>query len=373
VTQRATGRWNWQGAAVGLAVLAGLLLTLGPAPRASAELVESGKTRLRLDRALFAELEREGIEVGKVKQAKVQGRLVTLPVGGGLIEPASASGWVDSEGGLRLRSGRRVARLTEISVNTAKKGVWARLDGKRAKIAVVEDFGVSRAGFGGTIRVASMRLNAKAADHLDRRLGLDGVFRSGRPFAAVASTYQPEWVQAPNGSLELSFDPGLLARLKSVEVEPAPFSMNATGPDPLVYSSPILRGDIYPRTSGRGSGGIEGGFRLARPGVPSPVITVSNIGVSFESNFLSTAIALHTEAGRLGELPPGPFATVDLSSAGVRLDPAARSLAVTGARAVLGTGGAALINREFAEPKGKAPIVAAGDLLGTISVTLQGR
>lgn len=364
---------NWQGFAVGVAVISGLLLALALAPGASAEAVESGKTRLRIDRGLLSELEQEGVELTKVKRGKFQGRLLTLPATGGLIEPASASGWVDSAGGLGLRSGKRAARLTEVSVNTAKDGVWAKLDGKRTKIAALGDFGLSRAGFGGTIRVESLKLNAKAADLLNRRLGLDGVFRPGRAFAAVSSTYQPEWVQAPNGALQLSFDPGLLAKLKSVEVEPAPFSMSATGPDPLVYSSPILRGDIYPRTAGRGSGGVEGGFRLARPGVPSPVITVSNIGVSFETNTLSTAVMLHTESGQLGTVPPGPFATVDLAAAGVQLDPAARRLTVANARAVLAAGGAELINREFAQPKGKAPIVAAGDLLGTVSMTLQGR
>lgn len=373
MSQRAAGQRYRQGVATGLAVAAGLLLlALAPAPQASAELVEAGKTRLRLDRGLVAELGQKGVKLTKVKQGKVQGRLVTLPVKGGLIEPASGSGWVDSAGGLGFRSGKKVVRLTEISVNTAKEGIWAKLDGKRAKIAAVKDPGFSRAGFGGTIRVADLKLNAKATNHLNRRLGLDGIFRPGRTFGAVSSTYQPEWVQAPNGSLQFSFDQGLLDELKSVEVEPAPFSMSVTGSNPLAYDAPILRGDIYPR-AGRSSGGIEGGFRLARPGVPSPVITVSNIGLSFETNTLSTAVALHTESGQLGQVPPGPFATFDLSGAAVRLDPKARNLTVANARAVLGTAGAELINREFAAPKGKAPIVAAGDLLGTLSMTVQGR
>lgn len=370
MSQRLAGQRNWQMVAIGLAVLAGLLLALALAPRASAELVESGKTRLQLNRGLFAQFEEEGVRVAKVQQGKVEGRLVTLPVQGGLIDPASGSGWVDSAGGLSLRSGKRVVRLTEISVNTAKEGIWAKLDGKRAKIATVEDPSFSRVGFGGTIRVRSLKLNGRAADHLNRRLGLDGVFRPGRPFAAVTSTYQPEWVQARKGSLQISFDQGLLDKLKSVEVEPAPFAMSVTGSNPLTYDAPILRGDIYPRGN-RGSGGVEGGFRLARPGMPSPVITVSNIGLSLESTNLSTAVALHTESGQLGQVPPAPFATIDFAPAAIQVDQAARSFTVTGARAVLGVGGAVLINREFAAPKGKDPLVAAGELVGTLSMTVQ--
>ena len=147
--------------------------------------------------------------------------------------------------------------------------------------------------------------------------------------------------------------------------------MTVTGSSPLIYSAPLLGGAIYPRQS-RSAGFVEGGFRLTKPESPGPVVTVSNVGVSFESNSLSTAIQLHTEAGQLGTVPPGPFATVDLGGATVQLDSRARSLTV-GARVVLGSGGAELINREFAAPKGKAPLVAAGDFLGLVSATLQGR
>ncbi len=373
MNQRTAWQRNWQGLAIGMAVAAGLLLALALAPRASAELVESGKTRLRLDRGLFVELEEEGVKLAKVKQGKVQGRLVTLPAKGGLIEPASGSGWVDGAGGFSLRSGKRVVRLTEVSVNTAKEGVWAKLDGKRTKIAVVEGPGFARAAFGGTIRIGSLKLNARTAGHLNRRLGLDGVFRPGRPFAAVSSTYRPEWVQVAKGSLQLSFDQGFLDKLKSVEIEPAPFAMTVTESGPLTYSAPLLGGSIYPaQTRSHSQGFAEGGFRLAKAGAPGPVVTVSNIGVSFESSSLSNAVQLHTEAGQLGTVPAGPFATLDLSGATVYLDPPHRSLTVA-ARVVLGSGGAELINREFAQPRGKGALVAAGDLLGLVSATLQGR
>jgi hypothetical protein len=373
VSQRVAGQRNRPGAAVGLTVIAGLLLLIcALAPNASAELVESGKTRLRLDRGLFTELEQEGVKVAKVKQGKVQGRLVTLPVKGGLIEPASGSGWVDGAGGLSLRAGKRVVRLTEITVNTAKQGVWAKLDGKRAKIAAVEDPGFSRAGFGGTIRIGSLKLNAATAGHLNRRLGLDGVFGPGRPFAAVSSTYRPEWVQVAKGSLQLSFDQAFLDKLKSVEIEPRPFEMSVAGSNPLTYSAPLLGGAIYPAQS-RSAGFVEGGFRLAKPEAPGPVITVGNLQVSQETSSFSNAFHLHTEAGQLGTVPPPPFATVDLGGASFQPDSPARSLTISNARVVLAAGGADLINEAFAKPKGKDPIVAAGDPLGTASATLRGR
>lgn len=49
------------------------------------------------------------------------------------------------------------------------------------------------------------------------------------------------------------------------------------------------------------------------------------------------------------------------------------SLSILNARATLEAPVAALINATFATPKGKAPVVAAGDPFGTFSLTMQGR
>ena len=71
------GHRDWQAVAAGASVL--LLLALALAPRASAELVAGGTTRLRLDRGLFAEMNMEAREGTKVQHGKVRAVSLTLP------------------------------------------------------------------------------------------------------------------------------------------------------------------------------------------------------------------------------------------------------------------------------------------------------
>jgi len=359
-----------QAALVATAALA--LLALAAPTRASAELVIAGKTRIELNRGLFKALAKEGVRVSKLGPGKVGGRVVTLPVDGGLIEPASASGWVDSTGGFKFRAGKRVAKLSEVTLNTAKEELRADLNGKRLKIATVKGFDFARAGFGGEIEVAGLRLNQRATNLLNRKLRLDDVFRPGRPFASVSSSFLPEWDQLSSGTFQIGLDSGFVAKLKSLEVEPVPFATSVVGTNPLVLGAPLINGAIYP-SSNNSWGGIEGGLRISKPEAPGPVITLSNLGLSLESSKVPAAIMVHTESGQIAPSPGGPLGAVDLAGASVRLDPDTRTLTVTDARATLEAPIADLINETFAKPKGKAPAVAAGDPLGTVSMTMQAR
>lgn len=379
MSQRVAKRGNWLGAAV----LVGLLLALALPGRAAAETVEAGSTKLELNRALFRALKAEGVEVSKLGQGTVRGRTVTLPVDGGQIELTTAVGTVDHGGGFRLRSGKRMARLSQIVLDTAQRGVFAKIDDRGMRIASLPSFELARAGFGDEIGIARLRLNAVAATMLNRKLGLDRVFRPGRAFASVASGFQPELDRLQSGSLQFSLDPGFVAKLKSLEVDPAQFETAVLGSDPPTFSAPLLGGVIYPGSS-RSWALIEGGIRIAKLGEPQlpetpgpifsfPVLTFINLGLALEAQKVTGLIHAHDANGGFAPGPSGSLASLDLSAATVQLDPATRTLAVSGARATLEAPVAALINETFALPKGKAPVFAAGDPFGTFSLTMQGR
>jgi len=371
---------------VGLAALAAsawlLLAILAPIP-ATAESIEAGETHLRLDRVLFEDLGNEEVKVSKLGQGSVQGRVVNLPVDGGLIDLGTASGSIDHAGGFKFRSGKRTVKLTELILDTAKRELYARLDGERLRIATLKSYGFTRAGFGDEVEGIGLRLSRRSTGILNRKLRLNRVFRPGRAFAALSSSFQPEAARLAFGSMQFSLDPGTVAKLKSLEVETVPFETILLAPDPPTYSAPLIQGEIYPSAS-RSWGFLEGGIRIARlappeppetpgPIVTFPVITLINLGLSLESQKVLGFAHLHNEAGQLVPAPGGPLAALDLSAATVKLDSETRALSIVNARATLEAPFANLINETFAAPKGKAPILAAGDPLGTFSLTMQAR
>lgn len=342
----------------------------------------AGSTSLELNRGLFRTLTTAGVEVAKLGRGTIRGRVLTLPVSGGQIEPATATGSVGHIGGLKLRSGKRVTRLDQLGLNTRRRELYGRLDGKRMRIASVAGFEFSRTGFGDQID-GRLRLDQAVAAALNRKLGLDRVFLSSRNFAALSSNLQPEAARLASGSMQFSLDPGFTAKLKSLEVDPAQFETAVLGSSPPTFGAPLIQGAIYP-VENRSWGFIEGGIRIAKLGTPEPpespgpiftfpVLTFINLGLSLETQKLTGFIHVHDAAGQFAPGPTGSLAALDLSAATVQVDPATRTLSILNARATLEAPVANLINETFATPKGKAPVLAAGDPLGTFSLTMQAR
>jgi hypothetical protein len=151
-----------------------------------------------------------------------------------------------------------------------------------------------------------------AAAALNRKLGLRRVFRAGRTFAAISSSFQPEVAQMQSGSMQFSLDPGTVAKLKTLEVEPVPFETAQLGSMPPSYGAPLVAGEVYPGAA-RSWGFIEGGIRLARLGTPEPgtsvqpvsfpVLTWINLGLSLESQKLLGFLNAHDERGQLVPTP----------------------------------------------------------------------
>lgn len=357
---------------VALALVAGLAsMGLMTAERASAEAIASGTTRIELYGELFQALKAEDVKVTKVGPAKVEGRVVKAPVSGGLIDVATANGWIDSSGGFRFRAGRRNVKLTRVTLDTAKGALRATLAGRRMKIAEVKSYEFSRILWGDKVQTLGLRLNRRASSLLNRKLDIDA-FRPGRRFALVSSNIQPEWDQMLSGSFQLELDSGTVAKIESLGVDVQTPGSSSQGAEPPVFAAPLIAGSIDP-TMAHTFGQAEGGLRISDADAPSPEVSWFNLGYSFETGKLLSTTVAHTEAGQLASPPPGPLAAVDLAGATVTVDPPSRTVTIANARATLEPGVADYINRTFAEPKGKAPVVAAGDPLGTFSMTMQGR
>ncbi|HET6998857.1 MAG TPA: hypothetical protein VFI03_09725 [Solirubrobacterales bacterium] len=367
-----------------LAALAAVTLVVSAVPAgAGAEALAGGTTRIELNRALFSELKRDRVKVEKIGTGTVGGRSVDLPVSGGSVDVGTAIGSIAFAGGFKFRTGKRVVRLNELLLDTQKGELNALLNGKRLQIASLMPFQSSRAGFGDEIDVAALKLNKQASALLNRKLGLTNVFRPKRAFASLASNVQPQAIRMAGGEMQFSLDPGTVAKLKSLGVDPVSFETATLGAEPPAYSAPLIQGEIYPAES-RSWGFLEGGIRLARPAPPEPpetpgpiitfpVITLINLGLSLETQKLLGYVHVHDEAAQPAPAPAGPIAALDFSGATVQLDPLTRTLSIANVRATLEAPFANLINETFATPKGKAPVLAAGDPLGTFSLTMQSR
>lgn len=352
------------------ALVALSLLALLPAG-AGADPIGSGRTRLALDSSLFQMLRRDGVAIKGLKGATANGRFVGLPVKGGLIDLGTANGFVTHESGFRLRAGRRSVTLTQLGLDTNKAEVRARVDGKKMRIAAIPRFRFQRKGFGDLIEATGLRPTARLARTLGAKLGLPGAFRAGKPFLTVTTNLQPEFDSVTRGTMQFSLDPATVEKVRSLGVDFLPFEVAPAG-GAYSYAASIRGGAIYPDLR-NGFADIEGGLRIGRLEGPSPVITLANLGFSFETYKLTSAISVHTEAGQLAPAPGGPLAALDLSGATVRVDRDARTVTVTNARATLEAPVAELIDETFAKPKGKAPVLAAGDPLGTFSLQMEGR
>lgn len=336
---------------------------------AAADPIAAGRTRLALDTSLFQALRKDGVAIKALKGATANGRFVGLPVKGGLIDLGTANGFVTHESGFRLRAGRRTVALTQIGLDTSKSELRAKVDGKRMRIAAIPRYQAERKGFGEVIEAAGLRPTARLARTLGAKLGLPGAFRAGKPFLTVTTNLQPEFDSVARGTMQFSLDPGTVEKVRSLGAEFLPFEVKPESGD-YSYSAATTSGAIYPDLRS-GFANIEGGLRIGRAEGPSPVITMADLGFSFETYKLASAISVHTEAGQLAPAPGGPLAALDLSGATVRVDRDARTVTVTNARATLEAPIAELINETFA--KGKPPVLAAGDPLGTFALRLEGR
>ena len=355
--------------AIGLVLAAGLA-GLATAQRAAAEGVAGGATSIEFNRGLFMALRKDEVHLSKVGAGAVSGRFATILADGGEIDFTSGSGWIHSGDGFRLRAGKRSVKVTQLTVDTSKGAVRAAVGGTRLKLAAIPGYDFAREGFGAAVETSALRLTPRASRILNRRLGLDD-FRPGRTFGTVSASLQPDEVQVSGGDVRFDFDSGFVAKLESLGFEVQPMESNGGLSDP-VFNAPLLAGRIDPAMT-RTWGMAEGGFRITNPEAPGPTVDWWNLGLSFETGKLTTSGLAHTEFGQVAPAPPQPLASLDLAGATVTVDPIYRTVTVSGARATLEAAAVAYVNQVFAVDRGKAPVLAAGDPLGTITMTLQGR
>jgi hypothetical protein len=359
--RRRTLRW---------AALCGTLIALSSLATASASArfdpIAGGQTKLTFAGSFSAVLKANGIKVKATDGATFKAGVATFPVSGGKLEPADVVGSVEHEGVLIFSAGAHSLPLKSLVLKTTRKSspLSAKFGGGQLKLASSSKLTSTRSGFGVASKVTQIKLSAKAATRLDKKLGLPGVFAEGQLLGSSLTDAQPETITVKEGGrAELTLAPDFAAKLSALFVAVNPvFPAEHLG---TPFTLRVIDGQIAPDAS---SGTLETAGSLE--------LIQQDGGQAFFRE-LAPELGLGTTRSEYqfigSPTSPGPVVTGPLLGLGpgtVVSEPKARTISEAGAPLPLTDAAAQALNETFAKPQGKANVFGSGESLGTLSFTV---
>jgi len=372
------------------------LLAFAPYASAAADPVASGSATVTLNNGFFKTLKKHGVKISKIGSAKVKGKKATFNVTGGEFDPITGAGTLNLGGGLKFKAGKKKAPVKALVIDTTKKGLFAKVAGKKVKFAKIAGYTYTRSGFGVALAIKKLKLTGAAAKQLNKKLGFKKApkpFAGNRLMGKANAEEQPSTVAIiPGGNTALTLSPAALQKLQNVGPnEPGkdgPFSVKlslispagilAVGPPPTV-GFPISGGSISP-TASAGTVQHVGGIKLVQDleavGQGETTLTMNNIWIDLTTKTASAEITITNPKNAKANLGPlGRASIADIQLTAVSVDSGNRRISVNGT-ATLQAVTAETLNAVFitpieeatAEPQEK---FAAGDPLGSFSFTAQ--
>jgi hypothetical protein len=354
------------GRAALLTALAALIFLATSSPaQASYDPLGSATTKLTLDRSFSKLLATHGLTLSATAPARRHGSALTLPLASGQVDPLAAKLAFEGQGNLILARGPRRVILRHLTVKTRREPLIAKVGGGQLKIATSAGRSFARRGFGSTFSATGLRITAKLATRLDKKLRLPGVFAQGQLLGALRASVQPATTAVlATGRATLTPDPAFLAKLNSLFVSLNPIAPAELAPGPTFTLPLIPAGTIAP--DGR-SGTIRTGGSLEFLQLGAGQLFLHELWFGLgEASALAEA-DLEPTPTFPGKQPQAPLLALDLSAATISTDPRARTVAVSGAELFLTAALAADFNQLFARPQGKADVFRAGEAFGTVS------
>jgi len=269
------------------------------------------------------------------------------------------------EGGLKLQSAGKHLPLNHLMVKTKRTPLFAKVGGGQLKIASASKLSFARQGFGSRFTAQKLKLTAKLAERLNKRLDLKGTFSEGQPLGTLISRTDPATatVLAANKAT-LVLDPETLAKLNALFVSVNPiFPAEHTG---STFSFPIVVGGAIAPNASAGTLRTGGDLELLQLGG----------GQIFQHEFWLD-LGAKSDSAEVNVQPSPPYpgkqgriGVLDLGAATVSSDPRARTITVSGAPLTLQAQTAARFDEAFAAGK---EVFRAGEAFGTLSFTAQGQ
>jgi hypothetical protein len=346
-----------------LALIAVASLASAVSAQARYDPIGGGSTKLTFAKSFSGLLKANGVKMTATGGATFKAGIATFPVSGGKLEPVAVVGTVEHQGALVFQAGSHSLPLKGLTLKTtqARSPLTAKFGGGRLKIASTATLTSTRSGFGVAATVAQIKLSAKAAMRLDKKLGLRGVFEEGQLLGSSATDAQPETVTVKEGGrAELTLAPEFAAKLSSLFVAVNPvFPAEHLG---APFTLRVIDGQIAPDAS---SGTLETAGALE--------LIQQDGGQAFFRE-LAPELGLGSTRSEYQFIPsptaPGPTLTGPLLGLGagtVISEPKARTISVSAAPLPLSASTAQSLNETFAKPQGKSDVFESGEELGAVS------
>lgn len=321
------------------------LLAFAPLASAASDPVGSGTTTVTLNGGWVNYLNTFGIKVQKEGSVKLKGKKATFKNVGGSVDPTTGKGEVQLGGGLKFKAGSKSAKVKGLVLNTSKKALFGKVNGKKVKFATIA-YSQKRNGFGVNLTVKSMKLTNAAATQLNKKTGYESgnpkPFLKNKLIGKGASEVQPATVTVlPGGLMSLATDATTINKLKEVGVT-IPVTAPTTEPSPGLYAFPITGGSLSP-AGNAGTAQSSGGLQLLQKLPTNPEettfieteITLGNVWADLSAKTLTVEVVAKSTASKdlnLGNL--GRSSIADITVGGLVADPATRTISVN-ASAVL--------------------------------------
>lgn len=340
-----------------------LVLSLPASAWATNDPLGSGTAKLTLDARFVSFLARDGITLSAIQGAKRKGNAFTLPVIGGSLDPVAGKGEIDAEGSLVFASARKKVPLREIAVKTKHSPLVAKVGGSQLKIATSQKLSDKRSGFGIQFDAKALKLSAKVATRLNKKLRPKVPFSEGQPLGSIIATPQPKLATVlDTGRATLLFDPAFLSKLESRFVSLTPiFPAEHVG---ATFSFPIALGGQIAPDGTEGTLRTGGSVELLQLGAGQ--VFWKELWLDLGARIDSAEVDVEPTPSFPGKL--GRIGVFDLAGGAISSDPKARTVTLTGGSLVLEAQSAKTLNEAFGG--GKA-VFGAGEVAGALSFTAQ--
>ncbi len=346
----------------GVLAIAGCLGLSTPAGAAAAyDPVASGSTKLSLAKPFAKLLAGNGVRILLKGGASRQGKTIVLSAAAGEVDPRLGTGTVENAGTIIFARGRRQLPLRRVTFKAKRAPLYAKVGGSQLKVATAASLGDRRVGFGTAFTASGLRLTAKAASRLGKKLGLRGVFRSRQLLGTLESSTQPRTLHLEEGGrVQFAIDQAFKQKLDDRLVSVNPIAPAELAPGPVV-SFPIgLESTLAPDAS---SGTLKLGGSIELLQLGNAQIFWRELWLQPEISSLLLESEVLPTPPHPGKQPQAPL--LGVGSGAVDSNPASRTIEAGLLGVTLTEAAAASLNEAFG---GSSDVFAGGERIGSISI-----
>jgi hypothetical protein len=349
-------------------ILAGttaLVLLVPAGAPAAYDPVRSGSVKILLAKPFARILAENHIRIVTSEGAVRRGASIVLPAAGGEIDSALGAGTIEAEGAVAFVGAKRRVPFRELTFKAKRAPLYAKVGGGQLKLATAGRLRDRRVGFGSSFSAGDLRLTAKVASRLGKKLGLRSSLRPGQLIGSLEATAQPATVQLrEEGRVKLALDQVFKQKLDNLFV-----SLNPIAPAELA-AGPVLSFPVGPEST-LSPDAIAGTLKL---GGSLELLQLGNAQVFWrevwlqpDSNSLLAETDVEPSPPHPGKQPQAPVLSLQ-SGALVASDPASRTIDLSGEGVALTAATAAALNDAFAPSQS---VFSSGETVGSVSFSVR--